>query len=95
MLKGYVTMYCETDFDKIDMEASPPAEEPERQYYFIERTREYIAEKTERLGRPLRAAVTTFGCQVITVHEIKSRKNKRLFSVYGQQDTQSVYSASF
>lgn len=42
----------------------PPALEPERQYYFIEKAKAYINKKSEELGRPLSAAVITFGCQM-------------------------------
>ena len=42
----------------------PPTEEPGRQYWFIARCRRYVREECRRLGRPLTAAVTTFGCQM-------------------------------
>ena len=42
----------------------PPAHEPERQYYFIEKARGYIEEASARAGRPLTFHVTTFGCQM-------------------------------
>lgn len=41
-----------------------PMQEPERQYYFIDLTRELVAEKAQELGRPLSACVVTFGCQM-------------------------------
>ena len=40
------------------------AEEQKRQQQFIEKTRIYVREKSEELGRPLYACTTTFGCQM-------------------------------
>lgn len=52
------------DFDAIDLTVDPPAAEPERQYYFIAKCRQYVREECERLGRPLTFSVITFGCQM-------------------------------
>ena len=41
-----------------------PEEEPSRQFFFIERCKEIIAEKAAEKGRPLTACVNTFGCQM-------------------------------
>ena len=41
-----------------------PKNEPERQFYFIDRAREIVSEKSMRLGRRLTFHVTTFGCQM-------------------------------
>ena len=41
-----------------------PKKEPERQYYFMEKCREKIAELSKELGRPLTASPITFGCQM-------------------------------
>ena len=40
-------------------------EEPARQYYFMGKAKEYVTEMSEKLGRPLTACVTTFGCQMV------------------------------
>lgn len=48
----------------IDVSGSVPAEEPQRQYYFIKKAKRYVQEESERLGRPLTACITTFGCQM-------------------------------
>lgn len=52
------------ELDKIDLNGPAPAGEPERQYYFIKKAQKYVQEESERLGRPLRANITTFGCQM-------------------------------
>lgn len=41
-----------------------PAEEAKRQYYFIEKCRELVAEQEKQLGRKLTACTVTFGCQM-------------------------------
>ena len=41
-----------------------PTKEPERQYYFIEKARGYVAKASEEAGRQLTFCVTTFGCQM-------------------------------
>ncbi len=54
----------EIDLEQIDLDAQAPAQEPARQYYFIARCRRHVQERSDRLGRPLTAAVVTFGCQM-------------------------------
>jgi len=48
----------------IDLTAPAPVEEPARQYYFIKKARDYVASKSEELGKTLTANITTFGCQM-------------------------------
>ncbi|HJC91416.1 MAG TPA: tRNA (N6-isopentenyl adenosine(37)-C2)-methylthiotransferase MiaB [Candidatus Mediterraneibacter excrementigallinarum] len=50
--------------DKIDLNSAPPADEPQRQYYFIERAKRDLAKLSAKAGRPLTFCVTTFGCQM-------------------------------
>lgn len=57
-------MYNEINLDKIEIRIAPPAEEPERQYYFIKKCREIIKKKSEELGRPLYACSVCMGCQM-------------------------------
>lgn len=64
-------MYNSFDFNQIDFHAGPPAEEPDRQYYFMAKCRQYVKAESERLGRRLTASVVTFGCQMNTEHEIE------------------------
>lgn len=57
-----------TEIDKIidsmDLTQEPPAQEPERQYWFIKKARQLVKEKSEELGRPLFSSIATFGCQM-------------------------------
>ena len=48
----------------IDLNRPAPTTEPERQYYFIKKVQEYVKAQSEKLGRPLAANITTFGCQM-------------------------------
>ena len=41
-----------------------PADEAERQYYFIDAAREIVTEKEREMGRKLTFCVNTFGCQM-------------------------------
>ena len=50
--------------ETIDLETTPPLEEPMRQYYFLKKARKYIEEASKKAGRTLTACTTTFGCQI-------------------------------
>lgn len=52
------------NLDEIDFTKQPPAEEPQRQYFFLAKVRQYVAELAERLGHTPTCCVTTFGCQM-------------------------------
>lgn len=55
-------MINNTEFKMQDLEA--PVSEAERQLYFMEKAKKYVAQESEMLGRPLTFCVTTFGCQM-------------------------------
>lgn len=48
----------------ISLSENAPQEEPLRQYYYIEKAKQLVREKSQELGRPLTSAVVTFGCQM-------------------------------
>ena len=50
--------------DNMDLNQEPPAQEPERQYWFIKKARQLVQEKSKELGRPLFSSIATFGCQM-------------------------------
>ncbi len=52
------------DLDTVDIHLDPPDFEPQRQYYFMAKCREYVRAESSRLGRPLTCGVFTFGCQM-------------------------------
>lgn len=57
-------MYQKIDLDSIDLNMEPPAGEPERQYYFMAKCREWVRAFTKRKGRPPGACVVNMGCQM-------------------------------
>lgn len=82
-------MYNTIDFDKIDISSFPPDTEPERQYYFIAKCREYVKKKSEELGRVLTCCTQTFGCQM------NARDSEKLIGVleaigYQQVETEEA-----
>ena len=61
--------------ENVKLVENAPLEEPARQYYFMEKAKEYVAEMSEKLGHPLTACVTTFGCQM------NSRDSEKLLGI--------------
>ena len=57
-------MEFESILQEIDLSADEPIKEPQRQYYFIKKCREYVKGEVAKLGRPLLFYTTTFGCQM-------------------------------
>ena len=54
----------EEQLREIDMTKEAPLLEPYRQYYYINQCRRMVEEQSGQLGRPLKAAIVTFGCQM-------------------------------
>ncbi|GAA4653009.1 tRNA (N6-isopentenyl adenosine(37)-C2)-methylthiotransferase MiaB [Anaerocolumna aminovalerica] len=52
------------DLNKISTAGEAPVNEPERQYYFMAKLKEWVKQKSEELGRPLTFITQTFGCQM-------------------------------
>ena len=58
------------NLDDIDITQTPPTHEPERQYYYMAKARQYVKKKSEELGRPLTLFLKTFGCQMNSNHKM-------------------------
>ena len=54
----------ELDLNGIDINAEAPKKDPERQYYYMAKCRDYLRKKEEELGRKLTYHNETFGCQM-------------------------------
>lgn len=54
----------EKHIDSMDITKEAPTADPERQYYYIKKAREYVKEAASEAGRSLTFCVTTFGCQM-------------------------------
>lgn len=57
------TIYISDDI-KENILSEAPKEEPCRQYFFIEECRKLVSRISEEKGRPLKACINTFGCQM-------------------------------
>ena len=69
-----------------------PMEEPERQYYFIEKCRGIVSKMSEELGRPVYYTVVTFGCQM---NARDSEKLEGILEAVGYQKTEQEERADF
>ena len=63
------------DLTKYDLNMPAPNEEPERQYYFMAKAKQYVEKLTEELRRKPTCCVTTFGCQM------NSRDSEKLVGI--------------
>lgn len=54
----------ENRYSPAEDEVNAPVQEPERQYYYIERAKNYLDQMCAEAGRRLTFCVTTFGCQM-------------------------------
>ncbi len=68
-------MISTIDLKKYDLTMPAPAEEPERQYYFMAKAKSYVENLTKELGRKPTCCVTTFGCQM------NSRDSEKLVGI--------------
>ena len=68
--------------EQMDLSQPAPETEPMRQYWFMKKARELVKEQSEKLGRPLTACTTTFGCQM------NARDSEKLLgSIKSKSDT--------
>lgn len=64
--------------EQMDLSQPAPETEPMRQYWFMKKARALVKEQSEKLGRPLTACTTTFGCQM------NARDSEKLLGVLEQ-----------
>lgn len=50
--------------EAVSVTGGEPVTEPERQYYFMKKCREWATEEVSRVGRPLTMSIQTLGCQM-------------------------------
>lgn len=62
----------------INLSKEAPKEEPLRQYYYIEKAKQYTEREEKALGRKLTFCVTTFGCQM------NARDSEKLRGILGK-----------
>ncbi len=56
--------YSEFKLNTFNVDDKEPIKEPERQYYFMEKCRQWVTAESERLGRSMTFNTITFGCQM-------------------------------
>lgn len=54
----------EISLDLVDIDAQAPEFEPNRQFYFMAKARDYVKRKSAELGRPMTFFTQTFGCSI-------------------------------
>ncbi|MBS5713950.1 MAG: hypothetical protein KHW75_04145 [[Eubacterium] rectale] len=54
----------------IDITNTPPAHEPERQYYYMAKAKDFVEKKSKEIGRPMTYFVKTFGCTMNSKNKI-------------------------
>ena len=57
----------EISLDLVDIDAQAPEFEPNRQFYFMAKARDYVKRKSAELGRPITFFTQTFGCGIATL----------------------------
>ena len=57
-------MYHEIDLEKIDLNSAPPTEEPDRQYYYMAKCREWVKNFQQKNGHLPKSFVVNMGCQM-------------------------------
>ena len=82
-------MYNEIDLEKIDINSEPPAEEPDRQYYFMAKCQAWVRAFEQKNGYRPTVFIQTFGCQM------NARDSEKLMGVlkaigYQQADSEKA-----
>lgn len=73
------------NLDDIDITQTPPTHEPERQYYYMAKARQYVKKKSEELGRPLTLFLKTFGWNIYRIEhgvQISSGQRGKTATIY-------------
>ena len=72
--------------DLVDIDAQAPEFEPNRQFYFMAKVRDYVKQKSAELGRPMTFFTQTFGCQM---NARDSEKIKGILETVGYEITEN------
>jgi tRNA-2-methylthio-N6-dimethylallyladenosine synthase len=77
--------------DSVDIHGEAPEQEPERQYYFMKKCKEWADETANKLGRRLTLSMQTMGCQM---NARDSEKLEAILAYIGYETVEDV-SADF
>ena len=67
----------EISLDLVDIDVKAPEFEPNRQFYFMAKARDYVKRKSAELGRPMTFFTQTFGCKTVLNISIRNIQNTR------------------
>lgn len=71
-----------------------PQDSLERQLYFIEKCKAYVADLQEKLGRPLTCCTQTFGCPIVRVK--KTLQSSCKFKAFpGKENMKFISNSSY
>lgn len=78
-------MFEKERFEQVDEWGEAPLQEPERQYYYMKKCRQWAQQEESRLGRPLTMSIQTLGCQM---NAKDSEKMTAILSYIGYEETE-------
>lgn len=78
-------MFNKKKLDAVNIENGAPDREPERQYYYMKRCREWAEAQRRKKGRALTMSVQTLGCQM---NAKDSEKMTAILSYIGYEETE-------
>lgn len=77
-------MFDRSLLEAVDVNGDAPEAEPERQYYFMKKCRQWAEKETLRAGHPLTMSVQTLGCQM---NARDSEKMTAILEYIGYEET--------
>jgi tRNA-2-methylthio-N6-dimethylallyladenosine synthase len=81
-----------TQLEQLTEPSKEPLTEPDRQYYFMEKTKELIAKTAQKSGKPLTFSVCNFGCQM---NAKDSERLAGILKAMGYEEAEDEFGASF
>lgn len=79
----------EISLDLVNIDAQAPEFEPNRQFYFMAKARDYVKRKSAELGRPMTFFTQTFGCQM-NAHDSEKLEGILLEAGFVKTDTEEA-----
>lgn len=77
-------MFKKEQLEAVVVQGEAPVKEPERQYYYMKKCRQWAKEETERVGHPLTMSIQTLGCQM---NAKDSEKMTAILEYIGYEET--------
>lgn len=77
-------MFDKKRLDAVEIHGEAPVQEPDRQYYYMKKCRQWAEKEKERVGHPLTMSIQTLGCQM---NAKDSEKMTAILEYIGYQET--------